>query len=132
MDTKKSWADIVKNSNKSQIHPVQYVKSTNEPKCKNNIVNKTLTKNNIDEDHTPMTKENIFNSIWCWGEHQLLFPLINILTIDEINFLIDNIDYKLYEIESWSNPERDYDRKKDLEKCKTILIKQKIKHISLS
>lgn len=138
MNVKKSWVDIVKNSNNTPIHPVQYVKSNNEPncknepKCKNNFVNKIPKITDYEVYQGPMTKETVFENICCWGEHELLFPLIDSLTIDEINLLINHIDYKLNEIDGWSNPERDSDRTKDLEKCKIILIKKKIKFISKS
>lgn len=136
MDIKKSWVDIIKNSEKKQIQPIQYVKSYNEPKCKNEPIyknkfaNKTSEIINEEIYQGPMTKEIVFKNIWCWGDYDSLYPLVNTLTIDEINMLIDHIDYKLHDIEGWANPERDLDRTKDLEKCKIILIKQKIKCIS--
>ena len=69
MDIKKSWVDIIKNSEKKQIHPIQYVKSNNEPKCKNKSIcknkfaNKTSEIINEEIYQRPMTKEIVFKNI---------------------------------------------------------------------
>lgn len=119
---KKSWADIVKNSNKTQKQPIQYVISKIQSTY-NNIDEASTMKNHI--YYGPMTKDEVFRNIWCWGEYCLLFPLINILTIDEINDLLNNIEYKLHDIDGWSDPEIHHDRKIDIIKCEEILVKQK-------
>lgn len=131
---KQSWADIVKHSHKT-CDKVQYVMSKEVKKKKSTDKQKAIDKytQDLDEASTmetliyqgPMTKETLFENIWCWGDYELLNTVIDILTFDEICFLIDSIRYKLQDIDSWSNPSEHHDRKMDIMKCNDILVNKK-------
>ena len=114
-----SWAEIVKNSNKNQNQPIQHVTSTFKTTSNPNNSSK------LQQFPSDINKNDVFKNIWCWGDHFLLSSFIHLLTINEIDDLINNIDYKLHDIDGWSDSETHEDRKFDIDKCREILIRQK-------